>query len=90
MRVASLLPVGEASAREAHHRRLDLHHLVHKFLADSIHIRNFGILADPDSVVDDAAQVLDEVAVDIGRDRAEDLVEYNFNAAGNALRESEA
>ena len=41
----------------------------------------FEFLADPDAVVDDAAEVLGEMAVDLRRDAADGLAEQHFDAA---------
>ena len=41
---------------------------------------NLRFLADPDAVVDDAAEVLDEMPVEIRRDRSDRLVEEDVDA----------
>jgi hypothetical protein len=47
--------------------------VIHDRLADAADVLDLRALADPDPVVDDAAQVLDEVAVDLGRDAGDGL-----------------
>ena len=44
------------------------------------------MLADPDAVVDDAAEVLDEVAVEISGDRADALVQQHVDARVGGAR----
>src|ERR1700722_21006492 len=66
--VAPVIAVGKASAREPDDRRLDFTHLFVEVPTDSVDLRNRGVLPDPDSVVNHPTQILDEMAIDVGRD----------------------
>src|SRR5262249_10120924 len=77
--------VGEKAAGEAHDGGLDLAHFVDELFADAIDIWDFGFRADPDSVIDYAAEIFGEVSVDVGRNRAQWLVGENFNARVGGL-----
>ena len=48
--------------------------------ADAAVVRHLRALADPDAVVDDAAEVLGEVPLDLWRDAADGLVQQNVDA----------
>src|SRR5258708_9850 len=78
--VAPIVAVGEAAAREANDRRLDLAHFLDQLFANAVYVGDFGVFADPDAVVNDAAEVFGEVPVNIGGNSAERLVEQNFDA----------
>ena len=71
--VAPVVGVGEAAAGPAEQRRLNGAHGVDEGLADAAGIGDFGVGADPDAVVDDAAEVLDEMAIDLGGDGGDGL-----------------
>ena len=66
--VAPVVAVREAAARPAQVRRADPLHVVHELLADAVDVRDLRVAADPDAVVDDAAEVLDEVPVEVRAD----------------------
>ena len=51
-----------------------------KVAAQTVVVGNFGFRADPDAVIDDAAEVFGEMAVDVGRDGAKRFVGENFDA----------
>src|SRR5664279_5580307 len=87
--VAPVVAVGETTAGEANDRRLDLAHVFHKFASDAVVVGNLGILTHPDTVVDDAAEVLCEMAVDIWRDGAQLFGEQNLNTASRACGRSQ-
>ena len=84
--VAPVVAVGEAAAGPADDRRLDLLHLVDERLADAVDVGNLRVFADPDAVVHDAAEMLDEMAVQLGRDRADRLADQNLEARLGRLR----
>src|SRR5439155_4419940 len=84
--VAPVIAVGEAAAWPPDDWRLDLFHLVDERLADPIDVRNLRVLADPDAVVDDAAEVLGEMAVQLRVDGANRLVDQNFQTRVGGLR----
>src|SRR5215475_14415147 len=73
--IAPVVAVGEASARPPDDARLDSPHRFDDRLPDAADVGNLRVLAYPDSVVDHAAQMLDEMAVDFRRDSADRLVE---------------
>ena len=77
--IAPVIAVGETAARETHDRRFDLPHLVDQFLANAIHVRDFRVLAYPDSVINHSAQILGEMAVDIRGNGAERLIEKDID-----------
>src|ERR1700677_3037766 len=77
--VAPIITVGETAAWIADHRSFYLAHFFDKILADAADIWDFGILPNPNSVIDDATNVLDKMSVDIWRDRARDLVQQNLD-----------
>jgi hypothetical protein len=62
--------------------------VVDERLTNPAAVRNSRPLADPDAVVDHAAQMLDEVAVEIGRHRADafrqQYVDARVSGAGSA------
>ena len=64
--VAPIVGIGEAAARPADHRRAQRFQGIDQGLPDSSDIGDAAVLADPHAVVDYAAQVLDEVAVQQG------------------------
>src|SRR5207244_9432544 len=67
--VMPVVAVGEAAAGPADHGRLELLQIVDERLAEAADIRDLRALADPDAVVDDAADMLDEMSVQLGRHR---------------------
>ena len=71
--VAPVVAFGEAAARPAQHRCLDRPHGVDERLPDAVGVADLRLLADPHAVVDHAAEVLDEVGVDLGRNGADRL-----------------
>ncbi len=69
--VAPVVGVGEAAAGPAKDGGLHGLHGVDEVEADAVKIGDLGFFADPDAVIDDAAELLDEVGVDFGGDGAE-------------------
>src|SRR5205823_6012373 len=63
--VAPVVLIGETSARPADYAGLHLPQRIDQLFADAVDIGNARTLADPDAVVYDAAEVLDEVPVDL-------------------------
>src|SRR5207249_1865684 len=84
--VTPIVAVGEAAARPADHRRLDLPQVVDQRLPDATDVGDLRVLADPNAVVDDAPEVLDEVTVDFGRDGRDRLVHENLETRVGGLR----
>src|SRR5262249_45689665 len=72
--VAPVVLVGEAAARPAQHGDLQLLQRGHDVVANAARVGNRGALADPDAVVDQAAEMLRELAVDVAVDRRLRLV----------------
>jgi hypothetical protein len=88
--VAPVVGVGEAAAGPAEDGRFDGAHGVDEGLADAVGVGDFGVGADPDAVVDDAAEVLDEMGVDLRRDGGDGLGGKNVDVGvdgGGGLRE---
>src|SRR6185503_7179461 len=78
--IAPVVLIGEATAGIANHARLELLQAVHQLFAQTGVIRHTRILADPDAVVYDAAQMLDEVTIDISIHCSDRLIEQDFDA----------
>ena len=83
--ITPVIAVCEASTRVANDGGLDLLHVVDKVLADAVEIGNLGFCADPHAIVDGASQMLREVAVEIGRNRADRFIEENFHSRIDTL-----
>ena len=72
---------GLAGARAAsRHGSLDVPHFVDEFFANSINVGHFGVRAHPNPVINDAAQILREMPVDIGGNGSQRLVREDFDA----------
>ena len=71
--VAPVVAVGEAAAGPAQDGSFDGAHRVDEGLANAIDVGDFGAFANPDAVVDNAAELLDEVRVNLRRDGADGL-----------------
>ena len=71
--VAPVVGVGEAAAGPAEDGCVDGAHGVEEGGADAVLVGDGGAFADPDAVVDDSAEVLDEVGVDLGGDGGDGL-----------------
>src|SRR5437868_1111263 len=87
--IAPVVAIGETSAGKAHNGRFDPGHLVHQFFPNAVDVWDPGILTHPNAVVNDATEILHKVAVDIGRDRSDELVENNFDTRVRALSKSQ-
>src|SRR4029453_15826865 len=92
--VAPVVAVGEAAAGPANHAGLQRLQLVDQRFADAADVGDLGVLPDPDAVVDDAAEVFDEVAAEVWSDAADGLIEEDVQPrvdsagrAGGRLRE---
>src|SRR6266851_9129473 len=77
--VAPVVGVGEAAAGPTQYGSLHGAHRVDERLADAIHVRDLRLFADPDAVVDHAAEMLDEVAVDLWRYGGDGLAGENLD-----------
>ena len=84
--VAPVVAIGKTPAGPAHDGRLEPPHVLHEFASDAALVADLGILPHPDAVIDDAADVLREVAVKIGRDDADRFIEQHFNRRGGICR----
>ena len=78
--VAPVVAVGKAAARPADGAGRQAAHVIDQRLADASRVGDLRLLADPDAVVDDAAEMLDEVSVEIGRHRTDAFVEQDLDA----------
>ena len=71
LRADALLPVifvGKASARPAQHRQTDAFERLHNVRAHAVDIRDGAVLAHKETVVDAAAEMFGEIAVDLRLD----------------------
>jgi len=68
--IAPIITVGKTTAGKPDDRRLDQPHLLDQVLADSIDMGNRRVFPNPDAVINHAAEIFDEMAVDIRRDHA--------------------
>ncbi len=84
--VAPVVAVGEAAAGPADDRRLDALQRLDERRADAARVRHARVLADPDAVVDDAAEVFGEVAVDVAVDGADLFADEDFDARVGGAR----
>src|SRR5262249_35713553 len=73
--VAPIVAVGEASTGPTDDARLDPLHRFDQRLSDAADVRDLRVFADPDAVVDHAAQVFGEMAVDFRSDSADRLIQ---------------
>src|SRR6202030_60401 len=78
--VPPVVAVGEAAARPAQDGSFDGAHGVDESLAHAIHVGNFRTFADPYAVVDNSAELLDEVRVDLRRDGGDGFGGENVDA----------
>src|SRR5262245_19182367 len=77
--VAPVITVGEAASRPALIRSADSLHIVNELLANSVYVRNPGIASHPDAVIDYAADMLDEMTVEMRVDDRAWFVRRNFD-----------
>ena len=61
--IPPVIHIRKASARPADHRRVQLLKCIHKVFSDSMIIRNFRILSNPDSIINTGAKKLDKVSL---------------------------
>jgi hypothetical protein len=69
--VAPVVLIGKTAARIPNHARFKFFQVVDQRFADAVVVGDLRFLTDPDAVVDNAAEVLDEVTVDVGRYRSD-------------------
>ena len=86
--ITPVVAVGKATAGPANHRRSQLFQAIDKFFADAIVVRHLGVFSHPDAVINAAAQMLGEMAVDIRRDDSDGLIRKNIDAALGGKRRS--
>ena len=68
LRTDAVLPVilvGEAAARPAQHRNLELLQRLNDVRPHAVHVRDVGVLPDIESLIDASAQVLGEMSVNL-------------------------
>ena len=88
--VTPVVGIRKAAARPAQERSLNCLHSVDEGLADAVGVRDFRVGANPDAVVNHAAQMLNKVAVDLGRDGRDRLRRKDVDvrvSSGGRLRE---
>src|SRR5208283_3580987 len=73
--IAPVVAIGETSARPANYRAANRLHRIHERFADAVNIRDLRVGSDPDAVVHDAAQVLNELAVQQWAHRSDGFVD---------------
>jgi hypothetical protein len=84
--VLPVIGIGEATARPADHRHLDLAQRRDDVATDATDVRDRGIGADPDALIDPAAEMLDEMAVDVRIDRGARAIRPNRQLGAIGLR----
>src|ERR1019366_5960452 len=84
--VAPIVLVGKAAAGPANHARLDAPKGIHQLFAKPANVGDARVFAHPDAVVHHAAQIFDEVPIDLRRDRADGFIEQNVDARLGRLR----
>ena len=84
--VAPIVRIGEAAAGPAHDARFDLPERVYQCTAHTAHVRHLRAFTHPTAIVDHAAQVLDEVPVQLGRDRADRFIDEDLEPRIVGLR----
>jgi hypothetical protein len=72
--------VGEAADRRSDDTGLDPAHVLDERAAEPADVRHPRALPDPDAVVDDASEVLDEMAVEVRGDGADGLFGQHLGA----------
>ena len=77
--VTPVVFVREASARPAHHRHLERFQCGNDVVAVAMGVGNAGFLADPDSFIDAGAEMLGELAIDVGIDDRPWLIGANLH-----------
>src|SRR5581483_7484605 len=75
--IVPVVTVGETSSRPADDGGTQRAHGVNERLANSLHVGNGGVLAYPDAVIYDAADMLGEVPVEQGADGSVGFIQQN-------------
>src|SRR5689334_8600447 len=78
--IAPVIAVGETAARPAHDRRAYALQMVYKGFANAADVCNLRVFADPDAVINDAAEMLGEVAVNLRRNHRRRFCNENLNS----------
>ena len=79
--IAPVVLIGKAATGPTDHAWFNFAESFDKFFAKAVDVRDGGLLiAHPEAVVDDGADVFDEVAVDFGRDDGAGFVKKDFDA----------
>src|SRR5271163_1757130 len=78
--VLPLISVRETSARPSNDRRFDAFQGVHCVYAQTVHIWNLRIWADPNPFIDHTADMLGHLTIHSGINRANRLVKENGKA----------
>src|SRR3569833_943525 len=66
--IAPVIEVGEAAARPADHRHMDLAQGLHHILAIAMDVGDLAVLSHPDAFIETPAQMLGELAIDMAVD----------------------
>src|SRR5215831_19162542 len=78
--IAPVIAVSETSPGKTHNGSFDLSHFINQFLANSVDVAHLGVRPYPDPVINDPAQILGEVSIDVWRDRAHRFVEQHLDS----------
>jgi hypothetical protein len=73
--IPPIVVIGEIAARPTNDRRTHFAHSVDERLAYPLDVRDLRVLSDPRAIVNRGSQVLEQISIAIGRDRAERLIE---------------
>ena len=80
--IAPIVLIGKTTARPANHAGFDFTKGLNEFFAEAVDVGDGGLLvAHPDAIVDNAADVFNEVAVNFRRDEGGRFVREGFRGA---------
>ena len=74
-----VIAVGEAAAGPAHYGDMDLLQAIDHLFANAVDVGDARAFAYPYSVIDDAAKLLGELAIDFGGDGVNAFIEQDFD-----------
>ena len=83
--VAPVILIRETAAGPADDRRFDGAESVEQCLANAAHVGNFRRFAHPDAVIDHRAEMFDEMAIDLGRNGGNGLVDHHVDSSRGTL-----
>ena len=86
--IAPVVAIGKTTARPANYRGVQKFQAIDERFADAADVRNLRFLSDPDAVVDTAAQMFREMAVNVRRNGSDGLLGEYFDSCGGSPRET--